>query len=475
MGQLTKKKQIVSMFLKNNVLLNREVLDKLNQPSTVNNWHEALNSGVHPEELLNKKSSCKVQVLEEYDDKPKKRKVQDFIDLYNQRFKTLHSILQNRQELQNLTSINRLNTKKDWEKVSIIGIVTDKTTTKNGHIIINLEDTTGQTKVIAKKDNQDIYKTARDVVLDEVIGVNGASGGEAVFANSILVPDIPHKAPKTTPDEVNAAVLSCIHTGSAIFEHEKFNNFTKWINCAQGTAEQKEKASKIKYLFICGDVVDGIGVYPDQEKELAIKDIKEQYKECARLLSQIRKDVTIILCPGNHDAGRIAEPQPKISKEYAGPLYELPNIVMVGNPCTVNIHASEAFPGIKVLMYHGYSFDDYSENVPSIKESGAHLSDRAPMVMKFLLQRRHLAPQNESTLFIPDARGDPLIIEQVPDIFVAGHIHKAGTTEYRGTSIIAGSCFQAKTDFQEKVGHNPEPGVVPIINLKTRDVTMMRF
>ncbi len=492
MEQLTKKKQIVSVFLKNNILVSRTILDQLNKPNLVNEWHDALEQGIHPKDLLEKQQTqqateqatkqdkCQnelsaVKLIWEYDDKPGKKTVQDFIGLFNQRYKALHAMLQNRQELQNLTSISRLKTKKDWEKMSVIGMVTDKSTTKNGHIVLVIEDLTGITKAIIKKEEQELYNTARDIVLDEVIGISGASGGEAIFANTIIIPDIPHKSPKTTPDEVYAAVLSCIHAGSSIFEHEKFNNFIKWVNGEEGTQEQKEKASKLKYIFICGDVVDGIGIYPGQEKELAIKDIKEQYNECAKLLNKIRKDVTLIIGPGNHDAGRIAEPQPKLSKNYAAALYELQNAVFVCNPCVINLHASETFSGLNILMYHGYSFDDYSECVPSIKESGTHLSDRAPLVMKFLLQRRHLAPQNKSTLYIPDPRADPLVIESVPDLFFAGHIHKAGTTEYRGTTIAAGSCFQSKTEFQEKVGHEPEPGVVPIVNLKTRDVTMMRF
>jgi len=140
-----------------------------------------------------------------------------------------------------------------------------------------------------------------------------------------------------------------------------------------------------------------------------------------------------------------------------------------------NIHASPEFGGLDILTYHGYSFDDYGEIVPSIKNSGKHISDRAPLIMRFLLQRRHLAPQHTSTLYIPDARMDPLVIEKVPDLFFAGHIHKAGALQYRGITLVSASCFQGKTDFQEKVGHDPDPGVVPVVNLQTRQISMMRF
>ncbi len=48
----------------------------------------------------------------------------------------------------------------------------------------------------------------------------------------------------------------------------------------------------------------------------------------------------MIICPGNHDAMRIAEPQPELYRDFAAPLYELPNAIMVSNPSIVNIGSS---------------------------------------------------------------------------------------------------------------------------------------
>ncbi len=477
MEQLVKKREIVSAFLKHRVLVSRDVLDRLSQPGVVEQWHTALSNGATPQQLLSdsQEKLSSFRVLWEYDDRPKKRSVQDFVDYFNARYRSLERLLHSRQELQNLTSIGRLRGKRDREAVSIIGIVADKRLTKNEHILLTLEDTTGTIQVLVSKSKQDLYSFAQDIVFDEVVGIHGMLGESIVFADAIIVPDVPINRLKTAPDEAYAAVLSCIHVGSARFEREKFERFLDWVNGNHGTPEEREIAGKLKYLFICGDLVDGVGIYPQQEKELAITDIREQYRECARLLSRIRKDLNVIIGPGNHDVGRISEPQPKLSKDYAKPLWELPNVTMSCNPCMVNIHASSDFNGFDVLMYHGYSFDDYGEIVPSIKNSGAHISDRAPLIMRFLLQRRHLAPQHTTTMYIPDPRMDPLVIEKVPDFFFAGHIHKAGTLNYRGITLVSASCFQSKTDFQEKVGHDPEPGVVPVVNLHTRQVSFLRF
>ena len=49
--------------------------------------------------------------------------------------------------------------------------------------------------------------------------------------------------------------------------------------------------SNIKYLFIVGDIVSGVGVHPNQLKDLKIEDIEEQYQNIAELLGKIRKDI----------------------------------------------------------------------------------------------------------------------------------------------------------------------------------------
>ena len=60
----------------------------------------------------------------------------------------------------------------------------------------------------------------------------------------------------------------------------------------------------INYLVIAGDVVDGIGIFPGQDKELAISDIYEQYEKAAQYLNAVPKHIKIIISPGNHDAVR---------------------------------------------------------------------------------------------------------------------------------------------------------------------------
>jgi DNA polymerase II small subunit/DNA polymerase delta subunit B len=95
--------------------------------------------------------------------------------------------------------------------------------------------------------------------------------------------------------------------------------------------------------------------------------------------------------------------------------------------------------------------------------------------MRFLLQRRHLAPRYDTTQFIVDPTQDALVIDRVPDFFLAGHEHKSSQSTYRGVTLISGSCWQSKTALQEKLGHTPDPCRVPIINCQTRDVSILDF
>lgn len=479
-----KKKAIISFFLNKNILITPASLNRLKDEAMVAQVYDSISGqlvssdgvGVFDEKAAQKSAGdFLVKVVWEYVDVWKKYCVQDFVSLFNKRFKFLEKLLQSRQELENLSSIGRISNKIRG-KVSIIGVVFDKQVTKNENIMLTIEDSSGRIKVMVSKSKADIYAAAKDVVLDEVVGIYGACGDNILFADQLVVPDIPlARELKKADDDVYIVIISDIHVGSLNFLEDEFKGFIQWIRGEVGTQEQRALAKKVGYVFIVGDLVDGVGIYPLQEKDLKISDVYEQYKIVGEFIKQIPARIKIIISTGNHDTVRLAEPQPKIPKEVCGVIWDLPNVVVVGNPAVVNIHASSTFSGFDVLMYHGCSYDHYGDVVESIRNSGRNISDRNDLIMKFLLQRRHLAPTHGSTVYMPNPNYDPLVIERVPDFFLSGHVHKSASAVYRGVQIISGSCWQAKTAFQEKVGHEPEPCRVPIVNLKTRGVKIVRF
>tara|TARA_Y100000310_G_scaffold89923_1_gene87034 strand:+ start:1535 stop:3202 length:1668 start_codon:yes stop_codon:yes gene_type:complete len=415
-----------------------------------------------------------VNVVVSYINKPHKYQIQDFTNFFLSRYKFIESILRNRQELQHPLTISRVLNMNDKENVSIIGLVEDIRETKNGNLMLTLEDMTGRIKVLISKNSKELLQEGRDLVLDEVIGINGVSGDKIVFANKIVWPDIPstHELKKGPEDEY-IIFLSDIHVGSKLFLDDEFNKFIKWIRSEAGNEQQQSIARKVKYIIIAGDLVDGIGIYPNQQEELSIDSIDGQYAEFTRLIKQIPLDKQIIMCPGNHDMVHLAEPQPIFTQSFAPGLFDLPNVTLVTNPSVVNVGKTEEFSGFDILLYHGFSFDYYVANVESIRNGGGY--HRSDLIMKFLLKRRHLAPSYKSTPYYPAHQEDPLLIRKIPDFFITGHIHYSSVANYKGITMLSGSCWQAKTSFQEKLGHEPEPARVPLVNLKTREVKILRF
>ncbi len=414
-----------------------------------------------------------VNPIKVYEPENKMRDMMDWIALYNNRYDRLKELLQNRCELKNLISISRTLKIPSRESISIIGMVKSVQRTKRGNIITEIEDKSSVVKVIFMASKQELYDKACEIVEDEVIGISGVKSSDVIFADNLTFPDIPEIETKRGPDDVYAAFIADTHIGSKMFLPKPLSKFLDWLNCKVGNPKQKEVASKVKYLFVTGDLVDGVGVYPNQEKELAVKDIYEQYEMFAEFFSRVPESIDVIICPGNHDALILAEPQHALYRDIARSVCNLPNVTMVSNPAYVNIHAVDGFPGFDVLMYHGYSMDHYVANVEKLRLAGGY--NRGDLIMSFLLRKRHLAPTYGSTRAAP-MQEDFLLIDKVPDIFTTAHLHsKTLVGIYRNVVNVVSSCWQSQTLFQEKLGHYPDPAKVPLFNLKTREIKMLTF
>jgi DNA polymerase II small subunit len=222
-------------------------------------------------------------------------------------------------------------------------------------------------------------------------------------------------------------------------------------------------ASHVKYVLIAGDVVDGIGVYPNQAKELAIRDVNKQYRLAARYIEHIPDYIEVIITPGNHDAPRKALPQPPIANAFLETLAESRRVHSLGNPCVLGLH------GVEVLMYHGRSLDDVISTVPDMNHK------HPEKAMRLLLQARHLAPlYGGKTPISPECK-DCLVIDRVPDVFHAGHVHALEYANYRGVLTLNSGCWQGQTDYMAKNGFSPTPAEVPVVNLQTLEVTVIPF
>ena len=64
---------------------------------------------------------------------------------------------------------------------------------------------------------------------------------------------------------------------------------------------------------------------------------------------------------------------------------------------------------------------------------------------------------------------------QIPDFFITGHTHKQSVLNYKNCSIISCGCFVEMSDYQEKMGMFPDIGKVPIVNTKTRKISVLNL
>ncbi len=381
----------------------------------------------------------------------------DFKLYFNHRLKILKKFLKEKRVMMGAREISKV--PRADGTIKIIGMVSDIRTTKKGHKMITLEDENDSMAVLLTKDS---LLTNDPTVLDEVIGVIGKKnrGGSLFLAEELVRPDIRvNRTPNRSEKEVYAAFISDIHMGSNTFLKEEFEHFLAWLN--GNDKRRREVAQKLEYVVVSGDVVDGIGIYRDQEEELAIDDIYGQYEELARLISQVPGHIKVIMLPGNHDAVRPAEPQPTFPAEIRN-LFSR-NVIFLGNPSYFSLQS------VEVLAYHGRSMDDFIKALPSMDYT------QAIKIMIEMLKKRHLVPIYGGRTPIAPEHKDYLVIDRIPDIFVTGHGHSTGMKSYKGITLINASCWQSQTNFQKMHNFIPDPARVPVINLHTGEASIIDF
>ena len=393
-------------------------------------------------------------------------KIEDFVQYFHSRYRKIKQIFSHRTDLGPLVPIRQL-AHMTTGAVSIIGMVSSKQFSSNGGGIMILEDPTMETPVscILPKSRPELVEQALRIMDDSVICVKGfLLDTFKISVDEIILPEIP-RIRKLNRSEVpvHAAFLSDIHIGSKGFIEKAFDNFIKFLNGEFGNSKMRKIGLQTKFVLFAGDVVDGVGVYPNHEAELSIDNIREQYNEFARFLERIPEDVQIVVIPGNHDQVRPAEPQPIISPSYAPELHGMKNVIMLPNPSQVKM------AGVETLLYHCTSLPDILNHIPGLK------IEKPVEVMKKMLQARHLAPVWDSRTPIAPEPEDSLVIEKVPDLFHGGHVHINDLGFYNGVTILNSGTMQSQTSYQKALNIQPTPGEVIVINLKTFQPNLIRL
>jgi DNA polymerase II small subunit len=390
-------------------------------------------------------------------------RIDDFSHYFRDRFQKLSAAFTERPDSRDATTLALALAQPQNHKVKFIAMTMEKRERRR-KLFLQLDDLEDSATVLVSPEERTAYDVAQKLPLDQVVCVSGVRAkGDLFVAKEILLPDIPDHKPHVSDEEVWAVLLSDLHVGSKKFLSKELNRMFDWLNLKIGAPNQRSIAERTKYLVICGDVVDGIGIYPRQEHELAITDLYEQYNEAAKYVARIPDYIEAVVIPGNHDPVRQALPQPPIPKDFGERLYESRKFISLGNPAEVSFH------GVRFLLHHGRSLDDVISSAPNMNFT------QPEKAMKLQLQCRHLASEYGNRTSIAPERIDHLVIEKVPDVFQSGHIHVVKYENYRGTQIINSGAWQAQTDYQRRVGLVPTPGILTAINLQTLQIHLINF
>ncbi len=382
--------------------------------------------------------------------------IDNFVNLYRSRYMKISKLFppEINDEYVDIDDYHDLDNIK--RKVQVIGMIFRKNISKEGNLVLDLEisnrnyDDFGIRRFVIKKDDP-LFEKRNTLLEDDVIRVKAEWLGNIGIVKDIEYPDVSRQIlAKKTEYDVGILYISDLHFGS---KHTNKRKIYKVIDFLK----YNERASFIKYLVIIGDNVEGIGIYPEQEKELEITEIDKQYKLFMDFIESLPDHVIPIFIPGNHDATMRNEPNYIILKDLVDRYkYSLPN------PVYVDIH------GVKHLIYHGTSLDSYINTIP-----GMSYQDGGKAAIE-MIKRRHLSSILNGNPVAP-FDDDMLVIDDLPHVLPLGHIHKRFHIKYKGMYIINPGTFQDQTPFQKKVNLNPDVGYGYILNLRNMELLSVTF
>jgi DNA polymerase II small subunit len=387
----------------------------------------------------------------------------DFFKLFDSRYKKTLKILSIRSESRQIRKIKYIKDLRNKSRFSslanenergklvdsvfVAGLIMLKRNRKSDVELV-IDDTSGSIPVVCR--SRELVNEASTLVLDQMLMLEispSKRNSNDFVIKDIIFPDIPEHVSSKSGTESYVALISDLHVGSKYFMEKEFNDFLGWLS------SDDEFVRKIKFICIAGDIVDGIGIYPNQDRELIDINIKSQMSYAAALLQKIPKTMHVFLIPGNHDPGRRALPQSALTN--LRDFQQLENFSIIGNPSLVELNK------VKLLLFHGQSLDDVIATVPGLSYS------KPVEAMKILLRSRHLSPIYGNRTPIAPESEDMLVIDDVPDVFHAGHVHTTQVGRYKGTLIVNSGAWQKQTKFQQTMGITPTPGICILVNLAT--------
>jgi len=387
--------------------------------------------------------------------------IAEFQNYFKSRYMKLKSILEKRGESFSKI-IDVLKSPRGSESTLIVMLL--EKAEKEQSIILQVEDDTSTVKLVAPKKDSELTRKIERLLVDQVLGVRVVKIDNVLFVKDVFMPDVPLKWRSVNEEapEVYIVLISDLHVGSRKFRRDLWENFLDWLS-----NPRDPEVKRIRYMIAAGDIVDGVGVFPRQDRELEYTSVIQQMEEVAKLLSEVPKEIKLIISTGNHDPVVKALPQPPLPKRYRKILEKYREYIFVGNPALIRVEDR------KILVYHGQSLDDIIQYLPNASYS--ILDREIRNVLETLIQCRHLAPiYGENTPILPTPE-DLLVIEDIPDILHTGHVHVAYAGNYRDVVLVNSGTWQEQTSYQREVGLEPTVGTAVLVNLKTLSVKLKKF
>ncbi len=218
-----------------------------------------------------------------------------FTTLFLDRYSKLLKIMMARSQSKRLTSIADVASGKFRDETFIAGLLMDRKIDRDVTKLV-IDDPTGSIEILVF--NKELQESANSLLMDQFLMAAIASGKNGGFiARELLVPDVPEHIASRSKTETYAVLISDLHVGSKYFMEKEFAEFVLWLSSPDPVAR------KVRFLLVCGDIVDGIGIFPNQDKELLLMDVDEQMAKAAQLLDKIPKHIKVFIIPGNHDPG----------------------------------------------------------------------------------------------------------------------------------------------------------------------------
>jgi DNA polymerase II small subunit len=340
-----------------------------------------------------------------------------YVEMFRSRIEKMSSIIRSRPDFFQIEKLNAIKTPTSNKKVlaKVVGLVVSKKVTGD-YTSLTLEDDSGYLRLMC---TDEAMRKVEDVLIDEFVLVEVESLPRGYYARNVYHPDLPERVKRTSAKKIYAVFASDLHVGSADFDEAAFLKLIDWMN---GDFGELEIVSRVGYLILNGDLVAN----PlSRDGHLNQMGVGAYYDMLADYLNRIKRPIKIFIVPGETDASRMALPQPAIIRKYAKRLYEMKDVLMLGNPSMISLD------GVMVLLYHGQGLDDVFRQLQSTTSSKPSTGIRA------LLRARHLAPTYGGLTLLAPEREDLLIVDQVPDIVHCGHTGVPDEDTYRGTLLLS--------------------------------------